>query len=118
MDIIDRINLCLAEIGKTGAEMSRDLGLSNSAYSQWNTHKYHPSKKTLAKIAPYLKTTVEYLLTGKKEPATYGDGLAEDEKEIIRLFRTVSPETRTAMLHLLRSAEAVRSTPGDGVAKI
>lgn len=73
MEIIDRINKRLAIIGKTGAEMSRDLGLSNSAYSQWNTGKTKPSKKTLVLIAPYLGTTVEYLLTGKEKPAGHTD---------------------------------------------
>lgn len=62
MDTIDRINSLLSSLGKTGAEMSRDLGLSNSAYSQWNTRKTRPSKKILPAIAEYLGTTVPYLL--------------------------------------------------------
>lgn len=90
MDTIDRINKRLAIIGKTGAEMSRDLGLSNSAYSQWNTGKTKPSKKTLVLIAPYLGTTVEYLLTGKEKPAgqipsgpAMYDQLNEEDKALI-----------------------------------
>lgn len=64
MCTIDRINACLSSIGKSGAEMSRDLGLSNSIYSQWNTGKTRPSNKTLLKVANYLGVTVDYLLTG------------------------------------------------------
>ncbi|MDE6902190.1 MAG: helix-turn-helix domain-containing protein [Lachnospiraceae bacterium] len=80
MDVVDRINLRLAEIGKTGAEMSRALNLSNSIYSQWNTRKTRPSKKTLARVAEYLGVTVEYLLTGASaaEHPTWDAKLAED----------------------------------------
>ena len=62
MSTIDRINARLAELGKTGAEMTRDIGLSNSIYSQWNTGKTKPSNKTIARIAEYLDVTVDYLL--------------------------------------------------------
>ena len=80
MDIIDRINLRLSVLVKTGADMSRDLDLSNSTYSQWNTRKTKPSNKTLAKIAPYLQTTVEYLLLGDEEPAPKKSISEEDLK--------------------------------------
>ena len=77
MDVIDRINERLAVLGKSGAEMSRDLGLSNSIYSQWNTRKTKPSKKTIKLLAPYLETSVEYLLTGKdKSPSTLAGAAA------------------------------------------
>lgn len=69
MDTIDRINLILAEKGMSGAELSREIGASNSVYSQWNTRATSPSKKNLAKIAKVLGTSVEYLmgLSDKKE---------------------------------------------------
>lgn len=62
MDIIDKINALLAANGKTGADMSRDLGFSNSIYSQWNTKKTKPSNKTLTKIAGYFDISVDDLL--------------------------------------------------------
>lgn len=67
MDIIDRINLVLFKRGETGAELCRAIGLSNSIYSQWNTRKSKPSKKTLHKIASYFDVSLEYLLYGKEE---------------------------------------------------
>lgn len=61
MTTIDKINRELLRKGKTGAEMSREIGLSNGAYSQWNTEKTNPSKKTLLKVAEYLGVPVETL---------------------------------------------------------
>ena len=95
LDVIDRINLRLAVIGKNGAEMSRDLGLSNSIYSQWNTRKSKPSKKTIAMLAPYLKTTAEYLLTGeepKKSPFPTGEELSPARQELQKLIENASEE--------------------------
>lgn len=110
MDIIDRINCLLAAKGVTGAEMSRDLGLSNSAYSQWNTRKTKPSKRSIAEMARYLGTTAEYLLWGdaeKKAPrsdevlegvdiAFYGDfkQLSEEQKDTVRDMVRVMRERR------------------------
>ena len=60
MGIIDKINSCLLLKGISGAELSRDLGLSNSAYSQWNTGKTIPSPKTVSKIASYFNVPVAW----------------------------------------------------------
>ena len=122
MDVIDRINLQLSIAGKTGAELSRDLGLSNSAYSHWNTRKAKPSKKTIKLIADYLGVTVEFLLTGidseqNKKPTPIGDdepserpsvdGVPLNDKELewLRRFQQASPEVKNAALTLLRAAE-------------
>ena len=81
MAIIDRINLGLAKLGKSGSDLEKALGMSNSVYSQWNTGKTKPSKKRLPEIAEFLGVSVEWLLDDEetKKPATdNGDG--DDEK--------------------------------------
>lgn len=124
MAIIDRINERLAVIGKTGAEMSRDLGLSNSAYSQWNTGKTKPSKKTLALIAPYLETNAEYLLTGNEktpQPLSIdlgheeiktapddGGGMDDITKELIDFVKTSSEDERRALAEMVRLIQKQR----------
>lgn len=102
MEVIDRINLRLAEIGKTGAEMSRALQLSNSIYSQWNTKKTKPSKKTLVRVAEYLDVPVEYLLTGKEQKSqlpTQGKEPAKaDMKDWERVVEQATPEVLQQMI--------------------
>lgn len=81
MDIIDKINLGLTKAGKSGADLEKALGLSHSAYSQWNTRRTKPAKKRLPEIAAFLGVSVEWLLDDEetKKPATdSGDG--DDEK--------------------------------------
>ena len=82
MDTIDRINLCLAKNGIDGAEMSRDLGFSNSAYSQWNTRKYKPSKKKLMQIADYFDVSLEWLMFGDDDLKTKNPTVQMDDEEL------------------------------------
>ena len=104
MDTIDRINLLLAKKGKTGADLNKAIGVSNAVYSQWNTRKSKPSKKSIAKVAEYLDTTVEYLLgdfpeqkSEKEKPTTkLGDGFTK--KEIIQKFRAAKKEDQDLLL--------------------
>lgn len=127
MDVIDRINERLAILGKNGAEMSRELGLSNSIYSQWNTRKTKPSNKTINLLASYLQTTPEYLLSGiEKSPqplsVDLGHGeikkLALDESElnseILTLMERLNPQELdlvSAYIQGLLAAREGQSSP-------
>ena len=64
MEVIDKINELLVINGLTGADLSRAIGLSSGAYSQWNKRTTRPSNKTLKKIADYFGITVSDLLAG------------------------------------------------------
>ena len=55
---------------------------------------------------------IEGLKQETEKPATEtGNGLSEEELDLIRLYRSSQPRIRKAMLDLLRSAEAGQSTP-------
>ena len=72
MDVIDKINLLIAENGITGAELCRAIGVSRAVYSQWNTKATKPSNKTLKKIADYFGVSVIDLLSDNKLPESQG----------------------------------------------
>lgn len=79
MDSIDKINRLLSERGITGAELTREIGLSNSVYSQWNTRRTKISKRSLKKIAEYFGVSVSALLDDsspgtKKAPTASSEG--------------------------------------------
>lgn len=120
MDTIDKINYYLVKQGKTGADLSRALGLSNSIYSQWNTGKSKPKKSKLSVIAEYLGVSVEDILPddeevlpkAKKEsapdPKTEGEGV--DDK-IVRFLRSASAEELTEILRYIDFLESKRKKP-------
>lgn len=72
MNSIDKINLLLTKLGMTGADLERAIGVSQSVYSQWNTGRTTPSKRSLSKIAIVLGVSIEELLPDetKKESAS------------------------------------------------
>lgn len=82
MDAIDKINVFLAQKGMTGADLERQIGVSNSVYSQWNTKSTKPSKKSLLKVADVLGVDVSELLPDKQEKATAEVGSGIDEKYV------------------------------------
>lgn len=111
MDTIDKINYHLVKKGKTGADLSRALGLSNSVYSQWNTGKTRPRKSKLIAIADYLGVSVADLMPDgenlpqeniKKEAANTGD-LSDAELKLIELFRKLPAETQSSFPTLLEA---------------
>ena len=119
MDTIDKINYYLVKQGKTGADLSRALGLSNSVYSQWNTGKTKPKKSKLMAIAEYLGVSVEDIMpdgydapavsTGakKKRPAdgeTLISDLPEEVQELIQLCLK-TPSLVPAFVDLARQIE-------------
>lgn len=115
MDTIDKINYYLVKQGKTGADLSRELGLSNSIYSQWNKKKTKPKRSKLSVIAEYLGVSVEDILpdgevlpTAKKEsapdPKTEGVSLTVQE-----LFDFIDTATDAELDELLRYAQFLMS---------
>lgn len=118
MDTIDKINYYLVKQGKTGADLSRALGLSNSIYSQWNKKKTNPKRSKLSVIAEYLGVSVEDILPddeevlpkAKKEiapdPKTEGAKWDNDEdfKEAVALLKKMDKETLRVFVKAARGA--------------
>lgn len=69
MSSIDKINRILAQRGMTGADLSRMIGASRGAYSNWNTGKSNISKISLYKIAEALGVPVNELLDDSVDEA-------------------------------------------------
>ena len=56
-------------------------------------------------IAAVLGTTVEYLLTGKKEePTVQDDGLTEGERALMKQFRQLTPEQQDMVIRMVQAA--------------
>lgn len=113
MAIIDKINLGLSNIGKTGADLEKAIGVSHSVYSQWNTGKTKPSKRRLPEIADYLGVTVEWLVDQEKIPATKADdGVGLERDEAIRLYQNAPQWLRDQILGLLKAEVSSREDSG------
>lgn len=109
MTVIERIDICIAEKGISGAELCRAIGLSSGVYSQWHNGS-SPSNKNLAKIAEYFNVPVEWLMFGgKKEnsPAVNTDWATLEQQELMRIISRLSPAAVSNLLGTARMIAAL-----------
>lgn len=102
MDAIDKINVILKERGMTGADLSREIGVSTAVYSQWNKKKTRPSNKNLLKVAEALGVPISELTEKeqKESPPQIGE-LTDDELRLLMAYRAASEKRRANFLGLL-----------------
>ena len=68
-DIAERLNKLMEERGVKAKQVSRELNLSNSSFTDWKNSKNGPSVVALIKLAAYFGVSLDYLITGKKSEA-------------------------------------------------
>ena len=66
MEILNRIKGALADSGKTGIWLARQLKKDPVTVSKWCTNSTHPELQTLAKIADLLEVDIKDLLVSRK----------------------------------------------------
>lgn len=132
-----RIISRLKELGLKQADLCREAGLSTTAISQYCTGKRVPDTTALLKIASVLKTSMEWILTGKNstfENATSenstssrllcdGVPLSQMEADMVAMFRLLPEVARKEVFDLVHfkytrledgEKESIYSTYFDG----
>ena len=91
------------------------LGVAQNTICNWENEKREPDNMSLKKMASLFDCSIDYLLGRtdqyEKPTPTDGDGLSEEQLEIVRLFKLAPPALRAAALAVLRSAEGQNSVP-------
>ena len=82
------VNLCNS-VGKSPNGIAKDINVSSGAITSWKKGKV-PHHSTLLKIANYFNVSVDYLLTGIKEPPADADD--ELVAEFIELLNGLTDE--------------------------
>lgn len=65
MENLNRIKGALADAGKTGVWLARQLGKDPVTVSKWCTNTTQPDLQTLAKISGILQVNIRELLVNK-----------------------------------------------------
>lgn len=93
---VDRVDSILANLGQKRVEMCKEIGLSKSMLSTWQTRGNIPSADVVYRIAKYCGVSMEYLLTGSSE-----EGLTPKQRELIRNYETLSERDRKIVDNLI-----------------
>lgn len=89
--------------GVSAYRLSKDTGVAQSAISEYRSGKTMPGLDKLQVLADYFGITVDALIG--QDPPTASAAFSDEEIEIIRAFRTLSPATQDALLALVRTWE-------------
>ncbi len=103
-----RLKALRESTGMTQQEFADTFGVSKGTIGMWESGAREPkSLEDLQRIADFFGVSTDYLLgrDEKKPIPTDGDGLSQEQLELIRLFGKASSEIQAAALAVLRSAE-------------
>ena len=88
------------EKGLKDYDVCKKTGISAGTISDWKNGRIKTLKPDkLVLIANVLDVSVDYLTTGQKTPS---EPLSASERELLRLFRSMSSESRTELLSYAR----------------
>lgn len=87
----------LQKYGVTAYKVSKETGVTQTSLSNWKSGRNTPSTKTLQRIADYFGVTVDYLMTGKKEPEKKETSLTpKDERDIAKDLNKIMNDIKNA----------------------
>jgi transcriptional regulator with XRE-family HTH domain len=94
-DIVKRLDTLLINKKEKRKAVCDYAGISTQTITDWTKRGSIPAADTLYKIAKYLGTSVEYLLTEK-------DGLSEDERDLLVAFSLLDESGKKAAIAAVR----------------
>ena len=108
MSIGERIKAERQKKGISQAALGEMLQITQQAVAKWERDLSEPDSQMLIKLANYFGVTIDYLLGGNTSnidanfAAATNDALSEQEKELIAMFRQLSPYLKALTLDTVR----------------
>lgn len=91
--------------GMTQAELSKKSGVAQQTVSNIESGRNEPSGTTIGMLASALGCTADELIGNTQ---SHADGLTDEEKELLHIFRQLNADGRQLMLE---QAESILSRP-------
>jgi transcriptional regulator with XRE-family HTH domain len=93
-----RIEQIMFENKYTFRKLADEIGVGESTVSMWRTNGTIPRADDAVKIAKFLETTVEYLITGE-----YEGGLTQEQREMIQQYYVLDEREKQIVQDLINS---------------
>lgn len=88
--------------GKRPSDVTEATGISSTVFSEWKSGKSQPKVDKLVKIARYLGTTVEYLVTGETSEPLPPVMLSEEEEGLLAAYRSLNDTGKNKAAEYIR----------------
>lgn len=99
---LDTVLSLLNKKGVSKNKMLTDLDLGKNSFVNWENRGTIPGGETLNKIADYFDVSTDYLL-GKENPSANSVDISPEDKEIMDMIKSLSPEKKEMFLKFLKS---------------
>ena len=90
--MVQRIIDLMNERQITSVKITSELGLSNSAISEWKKGKAKPSADAIIKIAQYFNVTADYLLGLSAVPTAVPQEYTSDEVQLLGDYQSLTQQ--------------------------
>ncbi len=92
---MERLKLLRKELKKTQTDIANVLGITVSAYGNYELGQREPDNANLIKLAKYFGVSTDYLLgLSEERTASTTPSLSSNEQELLHLFNKLSPEDK------------------------
>lgn len=109
-EIVNRIRVLCRSKNTSITKIEEELHFANGTIGKWKNGKRMPPLEKVILIADRLDTTPEYILRGeqKEKPASNGDGLDADTKELLSIWNSEDEAGRKALIEMARFLKSKR----------
>lgn len=113
--LLDRVKELIDQSNMTAKQLTVELGISNSSFTDWRKGKGSPSLDTVTKIADYFHVSIDYLVRGKEFSAPKQLDFSNPmDKELLDKFHNLTPELREKLLGYVDGMLAAMPKSEDG----
>lgn len=88
--LLDRIIQLQEESGYSKHHIATELGLSNSAFTEWKKGKSKPSLDVVSRIALFFNVSIDYLVFGREHTTN----LSTDDMELLHKYHSLPNENK------------------------
>lgn len=114
--LLDRLNDLKDQSGLNAKQLTSELGISTTSFTDWNKGKGSPSLDAVIKFADYFKVSIDFIVHGEDINASTKPKLEfsnPQDAELLEKFHTLPPEMRGKVLAYLDGMLAVLPVPGE-----
>ena len=97
------------QAGLTMKQLGANLGMAESTVSLYENGKRSPDIQTLVRFADYFTVSVDYLLGRTEECRSSNDELSLEEKELMRIFRSLNRKGKDSIMEYARERTEIPS---------
>ena len=97
--LLERVKQLMKESGITAKQLTKELSISSSSFTDWGKGKGSPSLDTVVKFSNYFKVSIDWLVNGKEfQQADMLEYSKQKEETLIAKFRSLTPDLQEKLI--------------------